>query len=182
MYLRFAGPRFGEPRAEPPLARRMVACHNRRFIGVVLQSSMPTSLRTSVWKSAPVHEPILWRHISWEPESADRETKEQSRWGWGHATTHPEHGPTTENSEWLPQFTGQSLGRPQPPRAIRPTGRPARRRTSTSAEERAAGHRQDHSNPAGISAGSTGPRGSGHGWKDGQQRRDGVHHRSHTHR
>lgn len=36
----------------------------------------------TVWKSASFHEPILWRHISWEPESPDREIKEQSRWGW----------------------------------------------------------------------------------------------------
>jgi hypothetical protein len=36
----------------------------------------------TVWKSAPFHEPILWRHVSWERESPDREIKEQSRWGW----------------------------------------------------------------------------------------------------
>jgi integrase len=36
----------------------------------------------TVWKSAPVHEPILWRHVSWQTESPDREVKERSRWGW----------------------------------------------------------------------------------------------------
>lgn len=36
----------------------------------------------TVWKSAPFHEPILWRHISWDRRSPDREVKELSRWGW----------------------------------------------------------------------------------------------------
>jgi hypothetical protein len=36
----------------------------------------------TVWKSAPFHEPILWRHVSWDRQSPDREVKEQSRWGW----------------------------------------------------------------------------------------------------
>src|SRR5215207_8848530 len=36
----------------------------------------------TVWKSAPAHEPILWRHVSWGRQSPDREVKEQSRWGW----------------------------------------------------------------------------------------------------
>jgi len=36
----------------------------------------------TIWKSAPSHEPILWRHVSWDRESPDREAKEQSRWGW----------------------------------------------------------------------------------------------------
>jgi len=36
----------------------------------------------TVWKSAPFHEPILWRHVTWEPQSPDREVKERSRWGW----------------------------------------------------------------------------------------------------
>jgi hypothetical protein len=36
----------------------------------------------SVWNSIPCHEPILWRHISWERQSPDRDVKEQSRWGW----------------------------------------------------------------------------------------------------
>jgi hypothetical protein len=36
----------------------------------------------TIWKSAPFHEPILWRHISWSHESPDREVKEHSPWGW----------------------------------------------------------------------------------------------------
>lgn len=36
----------------------------------------------TVWKSAPIHEPILWSHVSWEPESPNRQLKERSRWGW----------------------------------------------------------------------------------------------------
>jgi hypothetical protein len=36
----------------------------------------------TVWKSAPFHEPLLWRHVTWDPQSPDRELKERSRWGW----------------------------------------------------------------------------------------------------
>jgi integrase len=36
----------------------------------------------TVWKAAPFHEPILWRHVSWGRHSPDRELKEQSPWGW----------------------------------------------------------------------------------------------------
>ena len=36
----------------------------------------------TVWKSAPAHEPILWRHVFWGRQSPDREIKETSRWGW----------------------------------------------------------------------------------------------------
>jgi hypothetical protein len=36
----------------------------------------------TIWKSAPFHEPILWRHVSWGRQSPDREVKEQSSWGW----------------------------------------------------------------------------------------------------
>ncbi len=36
----------------------------------------------TVWKSASSHEPILWRHVSWERESPNRHVKERSRWGW----------------------------------------------------------------------------------------------------
>jgi hypothetical protein len=36
----------------------------------------------TIWKSTPFHEPILWRHVSWDRQSPDREGKEQSRWGW----------------------------------------------------------------------------------------------------
>lgn len=36
----------------------------------------------TVWKTEPFHEPILWRHVSWERQSHDREVKEQSTYGW----------------------------------------------------------------------------------------------------
>jgi hypothetical protein len=36
----------------------------------------------TVWKSAPSHEPILWRHVSWNSEPPNRNIKERSRWGW----------------------------------------------------------------------------------------------------
>lgn len=36
----------------------------------------------TVWKSTPFHEPILWRHVSWNRQSPDREVKEESPWGW----------------------------------------------------------------------------------------------------
>jgi integrase len=36
----------------------------------------------TIWKAAPFHEPILWRHVSWERVSPDRQLKERNRWGW----------------------------------------------------------------------------------------------------
>jgi integrase len=36
----------------------------------------------TAWKAAPFHEPILWRHVTWDQRSPDREVKERSRWGW----------------------------------------------------------------------------------------------------
>ncbi len=36
----------------------------------------------TVWKTESFHEPILWRHVSWDRRSPDREVKEQSPWGW----------------------------------------------------------------------------------------------------
>lgn len=36
----------------------------------------------TLWKSTAEHEPILWRHVSWNHQSPDREVKERSRWGW----------------------------------------------------------------------------------------------------
>ncbi len=36
----------------------------------------------TVWRSTPFHEPILWRHITWDRESPDGRAKERSRWGW----------------------------------------------------------------------------------------------------
>ena len=36
----------------------------------------------TIWKSTERHEPILWRHVSWDRRSPDGQTKEQCRWGW----------------------------------------------------------------------------------------------------
>ena len=36
----------------------------------------------TVWRCLPAHEPILWRHVTWEPEPPDRQIKQRSRWGW----------------------------------------------------------------------------------------------------
>jgi integrase len=36
----------------------------------------------TLWRIAPFHEPILWRHVFWDRQSPDREVKEQSPWGW----------------------------------------------------------------------------------------------------
>jgi hypothetical protein len=36
----------------------------------------------TVWKSLPAHEPVLWRHVCWQPQCPDRELKERCRWSW----------------------------------------------------------------------------------------------------
>jgi len=36
----------------------------------------------TIWKSKPIHEPILWRHICWDRESPHTEVKQHSPWGW----------------------------------------------------------------------------------------------------
>ena len=36
----------------------------------------------TIWKFARVHEPILWRHVSWDQRSPDGQAKERSPWGW----------------------------------------------------------------------------------------------------
>lgn len=36
----------------------------------------------TIWKCAPFHEPILWRHVSWNPQSPDGQSKARSPWGW----------------------------------------------------------------------------------------------------
>jgi hypothetical protein len=36
----------------------------------------------TVWKVQPYHQPILWRHVSWEPECPDPQLQQTSRWGW----------------------------------------------------------------------------------------------------
>ena len=36
----------------------------------------------TVWDYSPDHDPILWRHISWQRQAPDGQTKSQSPWGW----------------------------------------------------------------------------------------------------
>ena len=36
----------------------------------------------TIWKSTPAHEPILWRHVTWDRQSPDGQAKKRSRWGW----------------------------------------------------------------------------------------------------
>jgi integrase len=36
----------------------------------------------TIWKFAPFHEPILWKHVCWQRECPDREVKQKSHWGW----------------------------------------------------------------------------------------------------
>ncbi len=36
----------------------------------------------TIWKCTPFHEPLRWRHVSWDRQSPDRDMKEQSPWGW----------------------------------------------------------------------------------------------------
>ena len=36
----------------------------------------------TVWGTTPAHEPILWRHVSWNRNAPNREIKGQSKWGW----------------------------------------------------------------------------------------------------
>ena len=36
----------------------------------------------TVWGFSPEHEPLLWRHVSWERQSPNGQSKEQSPYGW----------------------------------------------------------------------------------------------------
>lgn len=36
----------------------------------------------TIGKSASCHEPILWRHVLWDPQCPDGLGKDRSRWGW----------------------------------------------------------------------------------------------------
>jgi integrase len=56
-----------------------VGCYWRAALVTFFNYGVDTG---TVWKSAPAHEPILWRHVFWDKQSPDREVKEQSRWGW----------------------------------------------------------------------------------------------------
>ena len=36
----------------------------------------------TIWRTIPIHRPILWRHVSWQKESPNNHAKEQCRYGW----------------------------------------------------------------------------------------------------
>jgi integrase len=36
----------------------------------------------TIWKWKPIHQPILWRNVSWSPACPDGRGKKSSRWGW----------------------------------------------------------------------------------------------------
>ena len=36
----------------------------------------------TIWKTKTTHEPLLWRHVFWNHESPDRQSKLRSRYGW----------------------------------------------------------------------------------------------------
>ncbi len=36
----------------------------------------------TIWKSTRIHEPILWRHITWDKYAPDGRQKDSCRWGW----------------------------------------------------------------------------------------------------
>ena len=61
---------------EVNFGRQVLASGDRRVLQ--LRPAIPAP----IWKSAPFHEPILWRHVCWDRESPDREIKQLSRWGW----------------------------------------------------------------------------------------------------
>jgi hypothetical protein len=36
----------------------------------------------TLWGTLDCHEPLLWRHVSWDRVSLDGQRKERCRWGW----------------------------------------------------------------------------------------------------
>jgi hypothetical protein len=73
----FATHRLQRPRGwDSPVP---VGRHWRAAIVVFFNYGVDTG---TIWKCAPCHEPILWRHVSWSRQSPDREVKDQSPWGW----------------------------------------------------------------------------------------------------
>ena len=36
----------------------------------------------TIWKTNSSHQPILWRHVTWQQVSPNTQTRERSRWGW----------------------------------------------------------------------------------------------------
>src|SRR4051812_41676127 len=73
----FPPPAMGRPRGwDAPLP---IGRYWRAALVVFFNYGVDTG---PVWDSTPAHEPILWRHVSWERHSPDREAKERSPWGW----------------------------------------------------------------------------------------------------
>lgn len=75
--LYFATHRMQRPRGwdeSAPIGR-----HWRAAIVVFFNYGFDTG---TVWPCIPSHEPILWKHITWDHESPDRNVKQQSRWEW----------------------------------------------------------------------------------------------------
>ena len=56
-----------------------VGCYWRCALVLFFNYGLDTG---TIWKSAPFHEPLLWRHVTWERQSPDGQAKERSRWGW----------------------------------------------------------------------------------------------------
>ncbi len=76
-----------------PSNLRHTKCRNAREVGnfpsqwdgtggVRLSSSSITESTRGPFGSRNQFTKHLWRHVSWEPESPNRQVKEQSRWGW----------------------------------------------------------------------------------------------------
>ena len=75
--LYFATHKMGRPRGwDHPIS---VGQYWRCALVVLFNYGVDTG---TIWKATPAHEPILWRHVSWNRQSPDREMKEASRWGW----------------------------------------------------------------------------------------------------
>ncbi|MCA9052631.1 MAG: site-specific integrase [Planctomycetaceae bacterium] len=36
----------------------------------------------TIWKTAAFHDPLVWRHICWDRQSPDGQSKQRSPWGW----------------------------------------------------------------------------------------------------
>ena len=56
-----------------------VGCYWRSAIVLFFNYGLDTG---TIWRTKPRHEPLLWRHVSWDRESPDRQSKLQSRFGW----------------------------------------------------------------------------------------------------
>jgi hypothetical protein len=75
--LYFATYKMQRPRGwKEPIA---VGRYWRAALAVLFNYGLDTG---TLWKSAPYHEPILWRHVYWNQQSPDRQIKQTCRWGW----------------------------------------------------------------------------------------------------